>query len=99
MLTDVKLNVAALTPDLIKVKAMLKETDNMAVAMVCNMYIELCADIGEGIVPTSTSMIVKRMEAEKRDGMDRPYRHNINAANRPSTMQEIAFEKENKDKK
>ena len=94
MLTDIKIDIAGLTADLVHVKAVKRETDNMTTAMICNMYIELCAKIAGGIPESSTSKIVERIELQ--DGLDRAHRHNINSANRPSVMQQIAFEKEKK---
>lgn len=97
MLTEVKLEIGGLSADLIKVKQVNAHTDNMTTAMVCNLYIDLCTKIAEGIVPTSTSLIVKRLEAERKDAIDREERHNINVANRPSQMQIDKYEKENLD--
>jgi len=93
MLTDVKLNIASLSSDLQHVQRVLQSTDNMTTAMICNKYLELCSKISDGIPETSTSKIVERIE-EQKDSMDRVHRHNVNSANRPSVMQQIAFEKE-----
>jgi len=95
MVNRVKLDIKELSVDLVKVKAILAMTDNMATAEVCNMYIELCQRISNGIeVDEVTGSIIKRMS----HNIDRANQHSIsNHSNDPSETQRIAFEKENKD--
>ena len=93
------LNIKQMSTDLIKVKAILALTDNMATAEVCNLYIALCQHIAAGIVPDSTTEIMQRLKEEFKDSEDRPERHSIAGhMNDPSDMQAIAFDKENEDK-
>ena len=91
----VKLNVESMSENLLRVKAIKDSSDSMGTAQVCNMYLDLCEQIAKGIVSDDmTGEIVKRME--RMDSQDRPHRHSISGhANDPSTMQQLAFEKEN----
>ena len=98
MRMTVNLDSSTLTTDLIKTKAILAMTDNMATAEVCHMYIELCQQIAQGIVPDATAKIMNRLKEEYHDSEDRPERHSIAGhMNDSSDMQILKFEKENED--
>ncbi len=86
----VKIDISALTNDLVKVKSILAMTDNMATAEVANLYIELCVMIIDGMV---IDPLTKSVAEQQLDSQDYPNRHNINPANRPSLIQE-KYEKE-----
>jgi hypothetical protein len=57
---------------------------------LCNMYHELCKDIADNMIDVHGG-------DELLDNMDRPHRHNINPANRPSLVQEKFMKEWNDD--
>ena len=86
MKNTVKIDVSALTGDLIRVKQILSGTDDMACAQVCNLYIELCVAISEGLV---IDPLTKSIAEQQMDGQDRSNRHSISGGmNNPSLIQE-----------
>ena len=98
MRMTVKLETNTLSADLIKVKAILAMTDSMATSEVCHLYIALCQQIAQGIVPDSTAKIMNRLEEQYYDSEDHSDRHSIAGhMNDPSDMQQVAFKKENED--
>tara|TARA_R110000772_G_scaffold5454_8_gene19542 strand:+ start:6988 stop:7263 length:276 start_codon:yes stop_codon:yes gene_type:complete len=87
-----KLNPHGMSADLLRVKAIHSAPNSMETYEVCDLYIKLCEAIGKGIVEDEvTGDIIKRMEL--RDNQDRPHRHNVNPANRPSLVQELYKDK------
>ena len=99
MMNTVKLDIGSMTKDLMKVKVMLSMTDNMATAEVCNLYIELCQKVAQGIqFDEATGKVVEKMTQQIMDNKDRPSRHSIAGhMNDPSEMQQKAFKEENED--
>ena len=98
MRMTVNLHSDTLSTDLIKVKAILAMTDNMATAEVCHLYIGLCQEIAKGIVPDATTKIMNRLEEQYHDSEDHVKRHSIAGhMNDPSDMQQRKFDKENED--
>ena len=75
MIVDLDMKIMSI--DLIKVKSILANTDNMATAEVCHLYIEMCQRFAVGIVPDSTATIMDRLKAEYHDNQDRDTRHSI----------------------
>jgi len=98
MKVTVDLNIKQMSLDLIKVKAMAEMTDNMGTAEVCNLYIDLCQHIAQGIIPDATTEIMLRLKEQRRDSKDRSERHSIAGhMNDPSPMQLLAFDEDNKE--
>ena len=93
MRNTIKLDIAKLTPKLIVVKTIRDSTDNMTTAKVCNMYIDLCAEIANAVKPTVTGKIAEQMQ----DNIDRTERHNVaGALNKPTAEQIAIVEDESK---
>ncbi len=49
-MTTVKINFKELTPDLVRIRSILAVTDSISTTEVCDMYLELCQKIAEGVV-------------------------------------------------
>ncbi len=92
---NVKLNVAGLTKGLQRAKDIVAGSDNMATVEVANMYIELCAEIADGIQADPFTMSLAEQQL---DNIDRIKRHSISGTmNNPSPIQIEAFNEENKE--
>ena len=77
--------------DINEVMNTLEKTDDLITVRMCNLYIDLARKISDNIVAGDTPETLRRskdIEQELRDNLDRPYRHNVNPANRPSIIQE-----------
>ena len=88
-----KLDPKIMNANVAVVMHLLEQSDDLYCIRVCNMYMELCKTISENVIPDSTAEIMERLEKDKvaqelRDNIDRPTRHNVNPANRPSLVQE-----------
>jgi hypothetical protein len=59
-------------------------------------YTDLVQAIAQGVLADGQMIMVGR-EERLGDSIDRPSMHNVNIANRPSAMQEKAYEDEHKD--
>jgi hypothetical protein len=85
-------NLRGMTEDLIRVKEIEKSTDSMGTKQVCHLFIDLCESIAKGVVVDDFTMSIVEQQM---DALDRPDRHNVaGTMNRPSTMQQIAYEEE-----
>ena len=94
----VNIDFKTVTTNLMKAKAILAATDNMATAEVCNMYIDLCVELASKREPDTTEKIMNRLEEQYYDSEDHSERHSIAGhMNDPSDMQLRKFEKENED--
>ena len=82
---NVKLDVAGLAKGLQRAKDIVASSDNMATVEIANMYIELCAEIADGVQVDPFTMSIAEQQLDNKDRFER---HNINPANRPSLMQE-----------
>ena len=90
-----KLNPIAVRQGLQKVMSIKEKTDDIDTALVCQMYIELCEDIADGIVQDSTADIMDRLMSEKHGNIDSPTVHSISGGmNNPSERQIEAFKRE-----
>ena len=91
----ININIHAMSLDLIKVKSILEETDSMATAEVCHLYIDLCKRFADGIEPDSTALIMNRLKEEYYDNQDIDACHSIAGhMNDPSDTQKQAFDKD-----
>lgn len=96
MTVKMEMNPKTMNKNLQDVINILNTTDDAACVRVCNMYVELCQEIADGIQSDSTDVIMERLKKEKQDNIDRKNRHSISGhANDPSPMQKYAFKKMN----
>ncbi len=80
---NVKLNVAGLTKGLQRAKDIVGSSDNMATVEVANMYIELCAEIADGIQVDPFTMSIAEQQL---DSIDRADRHSASGHMNDSSL-------------
>jgi len=92
-------NIRKMSEDLAIVKDIVAKSDNMATIEVCNMYIELCGNIAQGIQEDATAKIINRIEPHKTNDDFQNHHSIAEGMNDPSYMQQLAYKKEIEDEK